>query len=182
MESPEPRSPPPVFETEQQRSIKGNVKQDSLQDSDRHTKSAISAKVQRLFTSVTVTAGQRITTAADLQRCNGAPTNGEDSSRDSCGGDDVTMSKDPFSPECKIPLPVAFAPFDYGWVEPSFIRKRNERERQRVRNVNDGFERLRSHLPLLNKSRDRRLSKVSRVETLRYAISYIQHLQAMLKD
>ncbi|OQR73426.1 putative class II basic helix-loop-helix protein-like, partial [Tropilaelaps mercedesae] len=104
---------------------------------------------------------------------------GDESSLDSYGVDDGGLTKDPFSPECKIPLPVTFAPFDYGWVEPSFIRKRNERERQRVRNVNDGFERLRSHLPLLNRTKDRRLSKV---ETLRYAISYIRHLQAMLKD
>ncbi|KAH6923393.1 hypothetical protein HPB50_000934 [Hyalomma asiaticum] len=83
---------------------------------------------------------------------------------------------DPFAPECKIPLPVPYSPFDC-WLEPTFIRRRNERERQRVRHVNDGFERLRSRLPLPPRDKDRRLSKV---ETLRYAISYIKHLQKLL--
>ncbi|KAH7934335.1 hypothetical protein HPB49_025005 [Dermacentor silvarum] len=83
---------------------------------------------------------------------------------------------DPFAPECKIPLPVPYSPYDY-WLEPTFIRRRNERERQRVRHVNDGFERLRSRLPLPPRDKDRRLSKV---ETLRYAISYIRHLQRLL--
>ncbi|KAH7940058.1 hypothetical protein HPB52_020612 [Rhipicephalus sanguineus] len=41
-------------------------------------------------------------------------------------------STDPFAPECKIPLPVPYSPYDY-WLEPTFIRRRNERERQRVR-------------------------------------------------
>ncbi|XP_054917092.1 uncharacterized protein [Dermacentor andersoni] len=90
-------------------------------------------------------------------------------------------SADPFAPECKIPLPVPYSPYDY-WLEPTFIRRRNERERQRriyfqVRHVNDGFERLRSRLPLPPRDKDRRLSKV---ETLRYAISYIRHLQRLL--
>ncbi|KAH9416616.1 hypothetical protein DERP_009980 [Dermatophagoides pteronyssinus] len=48
-----------------------------------------------------------------------------------------------------------------------------------VRNVNDGFERLRNHLPLLPNQREKRLSKV---ETLRLAISYIKHLQNLLES
>ncbi|XP_008937642.1 PREDICTED: achaete-scute homolog 4-like [Merops nubicus] len=59
--------------------------------------------------------------------------------------------------------------------EPAFIRKRNERERQRVRCVNQGYTRLREHLP--KEFADKRLSKV---ETLRAAISYIKHLQSLL--
>lgn len=58
----------------------------------------------------------------------------------------------------------------------SFIRKRNERERQRVRCVNEGYARLREHLP--QEFEDKRLSKV---ETLRAAISYIKHLQNLLE-
>lgn len=85
---------------------------------------------------------------------------------------------DPFSPHCKIPLPTPYGPYEY-WLEPSFIRRRNERERQRVRNVNEGFERLRSHLPLEGKERDKRLSKV---ETLRFAIDYIHDLKDILQD
>lgn len=94
----------------------------------------------------------------------------EDSSSEKGG------ATDPFAPECKIPLPVPYSAYDY-WLEPTFIRRRNERERQRVRHVNDGFERLRCRLPLPARDKDRRLSKV---ETLRYAISYIRHLQRTL--
>lgn len=61
--------------------------------------------------------------------------------------------------------------------EPGFIRKRNERERMRVRNVNEGYARLRDHLPL--KPTEKRLSKV---ETLRGAIEYIRLLETLLKD
>ncbi|XP_047126700.1 achaete-scute complex protein T3 isoform X1 [Hydra vulgaris] len=63
---------------------------------------------------------------------------------------------------------------DYG--EPGFIRKRNERERMRVRNVNEGYARLRDHLPL--EPNEKRLSKV---ETLRGAINYIKLLQDILE-
>lgn len=62
------------------------------------------------------------------------------------------------------------------YCEPEFIRKRNERERQRVRFVNEGYARLREHLP--QEFEDKRLSKV---ETLRAAISYIKHLQNLLE-
>ncbi|XP_048405341.1 achaete-scute homolog 4-like [Stegostoma tigrinum] len=64
--------------------------------------------------------------------------------------------------------------YDYSF-EPAFIRKRNERERQRVRYVNEGYARLREHLP--DDFADKRLSKV---ETLRAAINYIKHLQELL--
>ncbi|XP_076006498.1 achaete-scute homolog 3-like [Genypterus blacodes] len=60
--------------------------------------------------------------------------------------------------------------------EPAFIRKRNERERHRVRCVNEGYARLREHLP--PELEDKRLSKV---ETLRAAIDYIKHLQSLLE-
>ncbi|XP_069083599.1 achaete-scute homolog 4 [Pleurodeles waltl] len=59
--------------------------------------------------------------------------------------------------------------------EPSFIRKRNQRERQRVRFVNEGYTRLRQHLP--QELAEKHLSKV---ETLRAAISYIRGLQGLL--
>ncbi|KAK7896345.1 hypothetical protein WMY93_021670 [Mugilogobius chulae] len=60
--------------------------------------------------------------------------------------------------------------------EPAFIRKRNERERHRVRCVNEGYARLREHLP--HEFEDKRLSKV---ETLRAAIDYIKHLESLLE-
>ncbi|XP_022074673.1 achaete-scute homolog 4-like [Acanthochromis polyacanthus] len=72
---------------------------------------------------------------------------------------------------------LSYFPFgvcDYSF-EPAFIRKRNERERHRVRCVNEGYARLREHLP--QEFEDKRLSKV---ETLRAAIDYIKHLQKLL--
>ncbi|KAL4641027.1 achaete-scute4-like [Arapaima gigas] len=74
-----------------------------------------------------------------------------------------------------VPFPGPLSVYDYSF-EPTFIRKRNERERQRVRCVNEGYARLREHLP--QEFEDKRLSKV---ETLRAAISYIKHLQALLE-
>lgn len=86
--------------------------------------------------------------------------------------------KDPFSLKCRIPLPNINGNYSY-FDTSTFIKRRNERERTRVRNVNDGFERLRNHLPLLQNQQDKRLSKV---ETLRLAISYIKHLQNILES
>ncbi|XP_069031427.1 achaete-scute homolog 5-like [Embiotoca jacksoni] len=60
--------------------------------------------------------------------------------------------------------------------EPAFIQKRNERERQRVKCVNQGYAKLRDHLP--GHSADKRLSKV---ETLRAAIRYIKYLQGLVE-
>ncbi|XP_021258004.1 achaete-scute homolog 3 [Numida meleagris] len=62
--------------------------------------------------------------------------------------------------------------YSYG---PAFIRKRNERERQRVKCVNEGYAKLRHHLP--KEYLEKRLSKV---ETLRAAIKYIRYLQSVL--
>ena len=86
---------------------------------------------------------------------------------------DAHNPNNPFSPYCRIPLPSPYSN-EYG-AEPAFIRKRNERERERVRCVNDGYARLRQHVPHVNKDK-----RVSKVETLRAAIDYIQHLQAIL--
>ncbi|XP_039254388.2 uncharacterized protein LOC120331382 [Styela clava] len=68
----------------------------------------------------------------------------------------------------------AYGMYDYSF-EPAFIRKRNERERQRVKCVNEGYARLREHLP--EEYAEKRLSKV---ETLRGAIVYIKQLQSIL--
>ncbi|XP_069315339.1 achaete-scute homolog 5 [Eulemur rufifrons] len=73
-----------------------------------------------------------------------------------------------------VPFPGAFGVYDYPF-EPAFIQKRNERERQRVKCVNEGYARLRGHLP--GALAEKRLSKV---ETLRAAIRYIKHLQELL--
>lgn len=79
---------------------------------------------------------------------------------------------DPFGDRCLIPMPTVNG---FGQIEPSFVRKRNERERERVRCVNEGYAKLKRHLPVDTK--DKRISKV---ETLRAAIEYIRYLQTLL--
>lgn len=89
---------------------------------------------------------------------------------------DLSNPNNPFSPYCQIPLPSPYGPYDYAF-EPAFIRKRNERERERVRCVNEGYAKLREHIPFENKEK-----RISKVETLRAAIRYIKHLQNLLGD
>ena len=72
-------------------------------------------------------------------------------------------------------MPIPHPLYDYN-LEPAFIRKRNERERIRVRHVNEGYARLRERLP--DEPTDKRMSKV---ETLRAAIKYIKHLENLLE-
>lgn len=81
---------------------------------------------------------------------------------------------DPFAPSCQIPLPTVDGgnPFEH-----NFIRRRNERERDRVRSVNDGYARLKECLPIANKHK-----RVSKVDTLKHAIEYIKYMQDILND
>ena len=60
-------------------------------------------------------------------------------------------------------------------MEPSAVARRNERERNRVRMVNDGFSCLRQHIPYFPDKK-----KLSKVETLRCAVAYIKHLQDLI--
>lgn len=87
----------------------------------------------------------------------------------------------PFAPEATVPLP--FQLDEFGTLGTT-VWKRNERERYRVRCVNEGYERLRRNLPLADwyvpsdtLNGDKRLSKV---DTLRLAILYIRHLEHLL--
>lgn len=76
-----------------------------------------------------------------------------------------------------FPFPMPYTNYrrcDYTYG-PAFIRKRNERERQRVKCVNEGYARLRRHLP-----EDYLEKRLSKVETLRAAIKYISYLQSLL--
>ncbi|KAL1454959.1 hypothetical protein WDU94_009086 [Cyamophila willieti] len=77
--------------------------------------------------------------------------------------------------------------------QPASVARRNARERNRVKQVNNGFATLRSHIPLsvaaaltsnaavaaANRTASKKLSKV---ETLRMAVEYIRSLQDMLDD
>jgi achaete-scute complex protein len=57
----------------------------------------------------------------------------------------------------------------------SSVARRNERERNRVKQVNQGFERLRQHVPNGTKNK-----KMSKVDTLRSALEYIKYMQELL--
>lgn len=69
--------------------------------------------------------------------------------------------------------------------------RRNERERMRVQSVNEGFERLKCYLPYDNYREHNTTSsdqegntkrKFSKVDVLRSAILYIQHLEELLNE
>ncbi|EYC10506.1 hypothetical protein Y032_0055g2592 [Ancylostoma ceylanicum] len=80
---------------------------------------------------------------------------------------------DPFDPEASVPLPYQLDELPYS----TSVWKRNERERYRVRCVNNGYEALRRHLPVSDTEK-----RISKVDTLRLAIRYIKHLEAVLKN
>ncbi|XP_058811434.1 achaete-scute complex protein T3-like [Topomyia yanbarensis] len=67
------------------------------------------------------------------------------------------------------------------------IQRRNARERNRVKQVNNGFANLRQHLPstvvtaLTNGGRGPH-KKLSKVDTLRVAVKYIRSLQRVLEE
>lgn len=70
---------------------------------------------------------------------------------------------------------------------PLAVARRNARERNRVRQVNDGFAALRSHIPdevaaaFENANSNRGPNKkLSKVETLRMAVEYIRNLESLL--
>ena len=61
--------------------------------------------------------------------------------------------------------------------EHASILRRNERERNRVKLVSDGFATLRKHIPTTPANK-----KLSKAETLRTAIEYIKQLQRVLNE
>jgi hypothetical protein len=140
---------------------------------------------------------------------NPSPPGIDNSSNINCS----SRRSDPFLPENRIPLPkfhcnriennyyeglsndeARGGVFFYSMTSPTNGRRRNERERQRVRSVNEGFERLRRYLPMSHQcqeaservvatvSRVRRCQRrrYSKVDVLRAAIMYIRHLQGLL--
>lgn len=91
-------------------------------------------------------------------------------------------SKSGVSSDCELVCspPAHMSQGFYDWLNSycpeTCVRKRNQRERERVRCVNEGYARLLRHLP--NENKQKRLSKV---ETLRKAIQYIKQLQQVLQ-
>lgn len=62
-------------------------------------------------------------------------------------------------------------------MDPATVARRNERERNRVKQVNDGFSALRKKVPFLPDKK-----KLSKVEILRYAMMYIRDLKDMVDE
>ncbi|KAM7350560.1 lethal of scute [Cochliomyia hominivorax] len=79
-----------------------------------------------------------------------------------------------------------YANMPYGEQLPS-VARRNARERNRVKQVNNGFANLRQHIPqsvintLSNGGRGAS-KKLSKVDTLRIAVEYIRGLQDLLES
>lgn len=67
-------------------------------------------------------------------------------------------------------------------VPPVAVARRNARERNRVKQVNNGFAVLRQHIPttLAQDGDNNRNKKLSKVETLRMAVEYIRKLEDLL--
>jgi len=86
---------------------------------------------------------------------------------------------------------IQFMPYGAPPQQPASVARRNARERNRVKQVNNGFATLRSHIPQSvcqalspqapNTSRGAS-KKLSKVETLRLAVEYIRSLQEMLDE
>lgn len=67
------------------------------------------------------------------------------------------------------------------------VARRNARERNRVKQVNNGFSNLRQHIPqtvvtALTKGGRGSSKKLSKVDTLKLAVEYIRSLKDMLED
>jgi len=90
------------------------------------------------------------------------------SSSSSSNGRPICRRRIAFHPTLGYPIPPAV---------PPKVARRNARERNRVKQVNCGFEMLRSHIPSAAK-----FKKMSKVDTLRHAVEYIQNLQQMIDE
>lgn len=87
---------------------------------------------------------------------------------------------------------IQFMPYGAPPQQPASVARRNARERNRVKQVNNGFATLRQHIPPSvaaafspqgNNGSGRGTSKkLSKVETLRLAVEYIRSLQQMIDD
>lgn len=70
-----------------------------------------------------------------------------------------------------------------GQPPPVAVAKRNARERNRVKQVNNGFATLRQHIPShIAAGYGDRGKKLSKVETLRMAVEYIRGLQRLIAE
>lgn len=82
---------------------------------------------------------------------------------------------------------MTYAHMAYAVTQPASVQRRNARERNRVKQVNMGFNNLRQHIPsdvvttLANGGRGAS-KKLSKVDTLRMAVEYIRRLQGLIDE
>jgi achaete-scute complex protein len=80
--------------------------------------------------------------------------------------------------------------YNYGnmsYTQTASVQRRNARERNRVKQVNNGFANLRQHIPsnvaaAISSGGRGANKKLSKVDTLKMAVEYIRNLQQMLED
>ncbi|XP_048339430.1 achaete-scute homolog 2 [Sphaerodactylus townsendi] len=106
--------------------------------------------------------------------CGGPPGTQPSSSAVRCKGS-KRRSSSPELLRCKRRL--AFPGLAGGGGGAAAVARRNERERNRVKLVNLGFQTLRQHVP-----NGAAAKKMSKVETLRSAVEYIRALQQLLDE
>lgn len=110
-----------------------------------------------------------------------SPTSSQGSAKSASSKQALRRQQRSGSPEllrCKRRL--NFAGFGYSLPPqppPHAVARRNERERNRVKLVNNGFATLREHVPSGAHNK-----KMSKVETLRSAVEYIRALQQLLDE
>lgn len=80
-----------------------------------------------------------------------------------------------------------YGSMQYPATQTASVQRRNARERNRVKQVNNGFSNLRQHIPqtvitALTKGGRGASKKLSKVDTLRLAVEYIRSLKDMLDD
>uniref|UniRef100_A0A182P0M2 BHLH domain-containing protein n=1 Tax=Anopheles epiroticus TaxID=199890 RepID=A0A182P0M2_9DIPT len=100
----------------------------------------------------------------------------------------TTGGSNPAGPVVSSTKKYAYCGLPYATPQQSAsVQRRNARERNRVKQVNNGFANLRQHIPstvvtaLTNGSRGAN-KKLSKVDTLRLAVEYIRSLQRMLDE
>ncbi len=82
---------------------------------------------------------------------------------------------------CKRRLDFAKLGLPFNRPNPVSVARRNERERKRVKQINVTFANLRDHLPS-DYYENKNPNKMSKVDTLRAAIDYINGLQDLLEN
>lgn len=80
-----------------------------------------------------------------------------------------------------------YGTMQYPSSQTASVARRNARERNRVKQVNNGFSNLRQHIPStvissITKGSRASAKKLSKVDTLKLAVEYIRRLKDMLED